>query len=66
MAHPSAPSRISAAGPDNIKTVENLRNTMTNQTVSSLNDIQPSRVVVGFWGDSCLNMMRIEGTDNVV
>ena len=41
-------------------------NTMTNQTVSSLNDIQPSRVIVGFLDDSCLNMMRIDGTDNVI
>ena len=41
-------------------------NRMTNLTVSSLNDIQPSRVIVGFLGDSCLNMMRIDGTDNVI
>ena len=40
-------------------------NAMTNQTVSSLNDIQPSRVIVGFLDDSCLNVMRIDGTDNV-
>ena len=41
-------------------------NSMNNQTISSLNDIQPSRVIVGFLGDSCLYMMRIDGTDNVI
>ena len=41
-------------------------NTMTNQTISTLNDIQPSRVIVGFLSDSCLQMMRIDGYDNVV
>ena len=39
-------------------------NTMNNQTVSSLNDIQPSRVIVGIdINDDCLYPMRIEGTD---
>ena len=41
-------------------------NTMNNHTVSSLRDIQPSRVIVGI--DSikhCLYPMRIEGTDIV-
>ena len=39
-------------------------NEMTNRTVSSLNDIQPSRVIVGInvVNDS-LTMMRLDGTD---
>lgn len=41
-------------------------NTMNNQTVSSLNDIQPSRVIVDFDTDNdCLYPMRIEGTDTI-
>ena len=39
-------------------------NRMNNQTVSSLNDIQPSRVIVGVdTVNNCLNMMRIDGYD---
>lgn len=42
-------------------------NRMTNRTVSSLRDIQPSRVIVGIdIIKDCLTMMRIEGTDIVV
>ena len=41
-------------------------NTMTNETVSSLDDIQPSRVIVDMNRSGLLSMMRIEGTDNVV
>lgn len=39
-------------------------NTMNNQTVSSLNDIQPSRVIVSIDTiNDCLIMMRIDGID---
>ena len=39
-------------------------NTMTNHTVSSLNDIQPSRVIVNIdVVNDCLYPMRISGTD---
>ena len=41
-------------------------NEMTNETLSSLNDIQPSRVIV--WIDElndCLSMMRMDGRDVV-
>ena len=39
-------------------------NTMNNHTVSSLNDIQPSRVIVGLDPiKDCLYPMRIEGYD---
>ena len=42
-------------------------NTMTNQTVSSLDDIQPSRVIVGINTISgCFTMMWIDGTDNII
>ena len=41
-------------------------NTMNNHTVSSLNDIQPSRVIVDCdTGNDCLYPMRIEGTDTI-
>ena len=41
-------------------------NRMNNKTVSSLNDIQPSRVIVDIDSvNDCLYPMRIEGTDLV-
>ena len=42
-------------------------NSMNNRTVSSLRDIQPSRVIVGIdIIKDCLTMMRMDGTDIVV